>query len=60
VPPQAGSGVSQRLALKQVENIFQKSPKTSCKADCSGANCKIDIAQNTLKNKAYGYGPVDE
>jgi hypothetical protein len=46
--------------LKQVENIFQKSQKTSCKADCSGANYKIDIAQNTLKNKAYGYGPVVE
>jgi len=42
--------------LKQVENIFEKSPKTSSKAYCSGANYKIDIAQDTLKNKAYGYG----
>jgi len=46
--------------LKQVENIFEKSPKTSCEAYCSGDNYRIDIAQDTLKNKAYGYGPVDE
>ena len=53
-------GNSARLMLKQVRNIFEKSPKTSCKAYCSGNNYKIDIAQNTLKDKAYGYEPVDE
>ena len=49
-----------RLALKQVKKNFEKSQKTSCKAYCSGDNYKIDRFQNTLKNKAYGYGPVDE
>jgi hypothetical protein len=44
---------------KQAKNIFEKSLKTSCKAYCSSANYKIDIAQNTLKDKAYGYEPVD-
>jgi hypothetical protein len=53
------AGNSARLVLKQVKNIFEKSPKTSCKAYCSGDNYKIDIAQNTLKDKAYGYEPVD-
>ncbi len=47
---------SARLVLKQVKNIFLKSPRTFCKAHCSSSNYKIDIAQDTLKNKAYGYG----
>ena len=51
---------SARLVLKQVKNIFKKSPRTFCKASCSGDNYKIDITQDTLKNKAYGYGPVNE
>jgi len=48
------------MVLKQVKNIFEKSQKTSCKAYCSGDNYKIDRVQDTLKNKAYVYGPVDE